>query len=87
VILGIASPQAHPPRRIIRIGGIGGIAEPLNIPLAVALDDADITNLRSAVVQHVQYITRIKTDRPRRPSASYWLMVGEAPRPGRVNGE
>jgi thiamine pyrophosphate-dependent acetolactate synthase large subunit-like protein len=51
--LGIASPQAYPIRRVIRIGGIGGIAISLNIPLSVALDHADIANLRGAVIEHV----------------------------------
>jgi Sigma2 domain of PhyR len=51
--LGIASPQAYPIRRVIRIGGIGGVAIPLDIPLSVALDHADIADLRGALVSHV----------------------------------
>jgi hypothetical protein len=50
--LGIASPQAYPIRRVIRIGGIGRVAIPLDIPLSVALDHADIADLWGAVIAH-----------------------------------
>ena len=51
--LRIAPTKTYPFGRVVRIGGIGGVAKPLDIPSVVAFDDWDITDLRRACAHAV----------------------------------
>jgi hypothetical protein len=46
--LSVAATEAYPIGRVTRVGGIGGVAKPLDIPSVVALHDSDIADLRGA---------------------------------------